>query len=110
MEVLTVTNARAFHRDMPTDQQMRLSETARYHHHCFDLPGLHDAFDRHNEIIIQASGDHGQPVVRLDQLMPGGEHYFGDATHFSVAGTEFVADLLAQRLAGKLNGAAGSPR
>jgi lysophospholipase L1-like esterase len=96
--VLTVTNARAFRDDMPLDKQMRLSETARYYNHCFDLDGLHSVYDRHNALLAEASLNFGYPVLRLNQQIPGGSKYFGDATHFSVEGSDYVANLFTKHI------------
>ena len=99
LPVLTVTIARAFHQDMPIDEQMNLSETARYYNHCFDLKGLHQVYNQHNDLIAHTSQFYKYPVLRLDQIMPGGNEYFGDATHFSEIGTDYVAQLLAKKVA-----------
>lgn len=96
--LFTVTNARAFRREMPVEEQMNLSETARYYNHCFDLEALHNVYDQHNDLIAAASLLHKNPVLRLDRIMPGGSDYFGDATHFSVFGTNYVARLLAEKI------------
>lgn len=96
--LLTVTNARAFREEMPLDKQMGLSETARYYNHCFDLRGLHAVYDRHNNLLANAAINADYPVLRLDQEIPGGRKYFGDATHFSVLGSDYIAKLLASRI------------
>lgn len=96
--LLTVTNARAFREDMPVDEQMTLSETARYYNHCFDLNGLHGAYNRHNDLLADATFDAGYSVLRLDQDLPGGNKYFGDATHFSVVGSDYVAHLFYEHI------------
>jgi len=96
--VVTVTMARSFRLDMPIDEQLRLSETARYYNHCFDLEDLHKVYDQHNEELANVSHIYKNPVLRLDHIMPGGNEYFGDATHFSTKGTNFVAHLLSKEI------------
>lgn len=96
--VLVVGNARAFRRDMPYKQQESLSETARYYKSCFDTAGLHELFDRHNDIIREQSIALGLSYFNLHQQLPGGSEWFGDATHFSVRGTQRAAAIIAQYL------------
>lgn len=99
LPVLVLTVARAFRRDMPQDEQEALSETARYYNHCFDLNGLHDVYDRHNNALEQAADSLGVPSFRFDRHFPGGARNFGDASHFSIGGTRRAARLIAEALA-----------
>lgn len=96
--VVLATVARAFRRDMPKDQQLALSETARYYNHCYSLDSLHDVFDLHNDILRQVAQARGVPVIDLAELIPGGRAYFADSTHFSFKGEEAAADILYQEL------------
>ncbi len=96
--VLVVGNARAFRRHMSFEQQEELSETARYYKSCFDTDGLHTLFDDHNRIIQQAADDYGLPYFNLQDELPGGSEFFGDATHFSVAGTRRAAVIITEYL------------
>jgi lysophospholipase L1-like esterase len=96
--LVMVTNARAFREDMPVHEQITLSETARYYNHCFDLDGLHSVYNLHNGLLASSAIEHGNSVLRLDQVMPGGNKYFGDATHFSVVGSDYVARLFSEHI------------
>ncbi|WP_207061868.1 hypothetical protein [Motiliproteus sp. SC1-56] len=96
--VLVVGNARAFRQDMSPETQHALSETARYYNHCFDTAGLHELFDRHNAIIQHAAQEQGVRYFNLQEKIPGGREYFGDATHFSVKGTQTASRIIAQYL------------
>jgi len=96
--LMMVTNARAFREDMPVHEQITLSETARYYNHCFDLDGLHSAYNLHNDLLAKSATEHGHSVLRLDKVMPGGSKYFGDATHFSVVGSDYVARLFSEHI------------
>lgn len=105
VDLVLATNARAYRAEQPLDVQMRLSEQARYFNPCFDLPGLNTLYDRHNSEIVQTARRMDVPVLRLDQRIPGGQRYFVDASHFTLAGEELAADeiygfLLDQHLAG----------
>lgn len=91
IKTLVLTNARAFRRTMPLAEQEALSETARYYNACFDLQGLHDAFDLHNQALVKVATKVGVETYRFDEAMPGGKEHFGDATHFSIAGTDLAA-------------------
>lgn len=95
---LVVTNARSFRRDMPIETQQRLSETARYYNHCFDLNGLHDTYDLHNAAIVRIASQVRFPTLRLDERLEGGPTNFGDATHFSIKGTEEAAKLISRAI------------
>lgn len=96
--LIAVTNARAFREDMPVAEQMTLSETARYYNHCFDLNGLHSVYDLHNNLLADTVTESGYPVLRLDKKIPGGVEYFGDATHFSVHGSDYVAQIFSESI------------
>lgn len=96
--LLVATNARAFREEMPLEKQMTLSETARYYNHCFDLAGLHRIYDLHNDLLANTVANLDYPVLRLDKKIPGGSKFFGDATHFSVIGSDYVAQLLAKHV------------
>ena len=96
--VLVVGNAWAFRRDMPYEQQQSLSETARYYKSCFDTVGLHELFERHNAIIRDQSLAHGLHYFDLQQELPGGSEWFGDATHFSIKGSQRAAAIIARYL------------
>ncbi|MFA3790709.1 hypothetical protein AB6T38_06300 [Aliiglaciecola sp. SL4] len=95
---LVVTNARAFRTDMPEKEQYRLSETSRYYNNCFDLKGINQLFDDHNLIIKSVAESRGYPVLELNEYIPGGDTYFGDATHFTVKGSQKVAEIFEQKL------------
>ena len=94
VELVLATSSRAYRRDMPLAEQLRLSETARYYNDCYDLPGLHDAMDFHNEIVRQIANQYDVPLIDLAIEVPGGSEYFADSSHFSYEGEELVARLL----------------
>ncbi|HJV27124.1 MAG TPA: GDSL-type esterase/lipase family protein [Aromatoleum sp.] len=92
--LLLATNARAYRNDQPIEEQLRLSETARYFNRCFDLSGLHTLYDRHNAEILDAGRRFGVPVLPLHAQIPGGARYFADASHFSPDGERRAADTI----------------
>lgn len=95
LRLVLATNARAYRRDQPLAEQRLLSTSARYYNRCFDLDGLHTLYDRHNAEIRAVALARGIPLVPIDELVPGGQRYFADSQHFSLAGEVLVADLLA---------------
>ena len=92
--VTLATNARAYRRNQPRTVQHRLSESARYFNSCFSVDGLHTLYDRHNTAISEVGAQRGVLVAPLDQLIPGGQKYFADATHFTAEGDRLAANLL----------------
>ena len=100
--VLLATNARSYRRDMPREEQMALSVTARYYNDCFDLDGLHDVYDAHNAIILKVAAAQQVPTVPMHEIMPPGRAYFGDSVHFTPKGENKAAQIFARYL--KQNG------
>lgn len=96
--VLLSTNARSFRRDMPRDEQMALSTTARFYNSCFDLDGLHDVYDAHNAIIDKVATAQHVPLVPMDTMMPPGRAYFSDGNHFTPKGEIYAARIFAKYL------------
>lgn len=92
--LLLATNARAYRAEQPLDEQMRLSEQARYFNPCFDLPGLNALYDRHNAEILDTGRRLDVPVLPLHERIPGGRQYFADASHFAPAGEGLAADTI----------------
>ena len=95
---LIARNARSYRPDQPLAEQQRLSATARFYNPCFDLEGLHELYERHNGVISGVAGGLGVPVLSLDEVIPGGDKYFSDASHFSSEGEQVVAAWLADRV------------
>ncbi|MBL4602774.1 MAG: hypothetical protein JKY84_08515 [Emcibacteraceae bacterium] len=96
--ILVATNPRSYSRNMPYQQQHDLSELSRSKDTCFSIMGLHDVYDRHNDIIAEMSKEYGASVIRLDQLVPNGEDFYGDSIHFNARGSEYVAQLLLKKI------------
>jgi len=96
--VVLLTNPRAFTRDLPLDEQLRVSVTARFYKPCFSLSALHDVYDAHNDVIRQTARRARVHLLEFDRIIPGGSTYFGDATHLSIKGEAFAAARLADFL------------
>jgi lysophospholipase L1-like esterase len=98
MHLVMLTNARSFRREQPIDEQLRLSNLARYYTPCFDLEGLHTLWDRHNQVLMSVAQARGVSLFELDRIVPGGDTYFSGANHFTELGDEFVAHAVAEFL------------
>ena len=92
--VIVMANPRAYNRDMSPEDQFKYSEFSRSKDQCFSIEGLHEVYDRHNDIMVDISAKYDDPVLRLDQDIPGGGTYFADSIHLNAAGSEFVANLM----------------
>jgi hypothetical protein len=79
---------------MPFAEQQRLSETARYYNDCFDVEGLHAVCELYNQTICQVAKQEDVPLIDLEMMIPGGDEFFADATHFSPAGETLAAEIL----------------
>jgi lysophospholipase L1-like esterase len=96
--LVLATNARAFRREMPVEQQMALSASARHVYGCFTVADLHDLHEQHNGIIREVAEKAGLPLVDLEHAIPGGAEYFADATHFTHQGEESAAAAILEVL------------
>lgn len=92
--LVMLTNAKAYGRSQTPAQQQRLAAEQLRFTPCFDLAGMLDLYDLHNDAIRQAGEQHGFRVFDLTAVLPEGPKYFVDATHFNPAGEELVAQQL----------------
>jgi hypothetical protein len=93
--LVLATNAKAFRREQPLEEQERLLGAARLFTPCFDVTGLNILYDRHNDVIREVGKAMRVPVLALDERIPGGTHHFGSSpylSHLSPAGEQRVAD------------------
>lgn len=95
IQLAMATNARSYRRDQSREDQVRLAGNALFYAPCLDLEDLHRLHDLHNEELVSVAQAHGLPVIRLDQLIPGGSHYFVDSSHFTQEGDRIAAEHLA---------------
>lgn len=92
--LVMLTNAKAYGRSQPPATQQRLAAEQLGFMPCFDLAGMLDLYDLHNDAIRQAGEQHGFRVLDLAAMLPEGPQYFVDATHFNPAGEALVAQHL----------------
>lgn len=110
-QMILATNTRAYRPDQPPKVQEQLARTARFFNSCFDVPGLHDLYKQHTRVMQTVAADRAVPLLRLDEMVPGGPQYFQDSTHFNDRGNLLVADLLSKALAERgYPGRVGGPR
>ena len=93
--LIVATVARSFRRQQDQQVQEKLSAYIRSLLPCFSLDGMHQLFDRHNEVLKAEARAAHVPVLELDRIIPGGDHYFSNTTHFAEAGEQAAADALA---------------
>lgn len=98
-QLMLATNTRAYRPDQPLVVQEQLAQTARFFNSCFDVPGLHDLYKQHIGVMRTVAADRAVPLLRLDEMVPGGTQYFRDSTHFNDRGNRLVADFLAKAIA-----------
>jgi hypothetical protein len=77
-----------------------LSATARYYAPCFDVDSLMALQSTRNELMRAAATSAGAGYIDMNELLPGGTRYFGDAAHFTPAGEALAAQGLVNWLDG----------
>jgi lysophospholipase L1-like esterase len=95
-----IGSAYAYRPAMPRREIEALSATARYYAPCFDVDSLMALQSTRNELMRAAATSAGAGYIDMNDLLPGGTRYFGDAAHFTPAGE----DLAAQGLVNWLDG------
>jgi hypothetical protein len=64
-----------------------------YCHECQTLAGIRDGFRQYNRVNREVADQYDLPLVDLEKLLPEGPAVFQDDVHFTMAGSERVADL-----------------
>jgi lysophospholipase L1-like esterase len=90
--VLYVGNTRSFRREMPLAEQIRLSESMRHYYPCLDVDSIHKIGDRINAVLARTASNGGGRYLEGSAVVPGGEAYFADASHFSAIGEQKMAE------------------
>ncbi len=103
-QVMLATNTRSYRPEQPLAVQEKLAQSARSFYPCFDVTGLNHLYRQHTDVMRAVAGERGVPLIRLDEMIPGGPQYFDDSTHFNDRGNQLTASLLAKAIA-----AAGYP-
>ena len=92
---LFITNGKAYRTDQPEPEQMTLSENARYFNDCFGLKDLYIAYDKYNHEVIKVANSYDQAVLlALEDIVPGGQTYFADASHLTLKGEKILAKAI----------------
>lgn len=97
IQPVLMTVARAFH-GQSREKGYPLAQTALYYNNCLDYDRLLQAGELFNKTIRTVAGEENVPLLDLASTMPGGDRYFKDAGHFTMAGEQYVADYLAEQL------------
>lgn len=98
LSVVLVTSATSFRSDMPEAEITRRASSSLFFRPCYSGPELARAVDAFNAELRLVAQQQGVPLIDAAALMPPDPRYFGDASHFSVAGEEAFAALLASEL------------
>lgn len=103
MRLVLVTNATSFRSDMPAEEITRRAASSLFFRPCYSGPELARAIDEMNAVLREVAHERNLPLIDAPALLPPDKRYFGDASHFSVAGEEafakvIAAELLRQRL------------
>lgn len=99
--MVLMTNAKAYSRALPEEEQQRLAANQLRFAPCFDLTGMLDLYAMHNQAIREIGEKHGFPVFDLEAVLAEGQAYFEDATHFNRLGEEMVGKYLHDFLIGQ---------
>jgi hypothetical protein len=98
LPVVLVTSATSFRSDMPEAEITRRASSSLFFRPCYSGPELARAIDEFNAELRWVAQQQRVPLIDAAALMPPDPRYFGDASHFSVAGEEAFAALLADEL------------
>lgn len=94
VSLVLVTNAKAYGRTQQPEEQASLAAEQLRFTPCFDLAGMLDLYEIHNDVIRKAGEEHGLLVFDLTEMLPVGMQYFVDATHFNIEGEALMAEYL----------------
>lgn len=110
LQLVLATSATSFRSDMPDALVARRAASALFFRPCYSGPELARTIDAFNATVRQVAAAMDVPLVDTARLLPPEPRLFGDATHFSVAGEEAFAAVLAAELRRiGLPAAAGTP-
>jgi len=89
-----VTHATWFRGQSPQASEPMLRQWRRFYPELAE-PGFLDLEQRANEVIRREAQAANAPLVEAAESMPGGSDYFADFVHFTDAGAEHLAGLIA---------------
>lgn len=98
IKLILSTVARSFRKEQPRFFQVKMASGMMMYNPYLSLAGLHDAFDRFNDIVRSLAEEYGVTLVDSDSLLPAKKKYFRDHVHFTDEGDELVAELLAKTI------------
>jgi len=98
VSVILVTNATSFRSAMPADEITRRAASSLFFRPCYSGPELARAIDEMNASLREVAQARNVPLIDAPALLPAEQRYFGDASHFSVAGEEAFAKVIAFEL------------
>jgi lysophospholipase L1-like esterase len=96
--LVLATSATSFRSDMPDAVITQRAASALFFRPCYSGPELARTIDVFNATVREVAALHGVPLIDTARLLAPDPRLFGDATHFSVAGEEAFAAVLASGL------------
>jgi lysophospholipase L1-like esterase len=109
LSIVLVTSATSFRSDMPAAQITSRAASALFFRPCYSGPQLAAAVDSLNAALRDVAREQDVPLIDAARLLPPDPRLFGDASHFSVAGEEAFAAVVAREL-GRQHLLTGAPR
>jgi hypothetical protein len=96
--LVLATSATSFRSDMPDAVITQRAASALFFRPCYSGPELARTVDAFNATVREVATLHGVPLIDTARLLAPDPRLFGDATHFSLAGEEAFAAVLASGL------------
>ena len=98
LSVVLVTSATSFRSNMPASQITSRAASALFFRPCYSGPELAAAVDSLNAALRDVAREQGVPLIDAARLLPPDPRLFGDSSHFTVAGEEAFAAVVASEL------------
>lgn len=98
LAVVLVTSATSFRTDMPPELIASRAASLLFFRPCYSGPELAAAVDELNTAMREVAQEHGIPLIDAARLLPPDPTLFGDGSHFSIAGEEAFAAVIAREM------------
>jgi lysophospholipase L1-like esterase len=99
ISLVLVTSANSYRWTMDDAEITRRASTALFFRPCYTGPDLAAAVQAFNQMLRDTAARHEIPLIDAEQQMPADLAFYGDSNHFSPAGEDRYAQLIAEELA-----------
>lgn len=96
--VAVATHSHKFRRDQSEDEQLKAANSALYYMPYMTLGGLLDAYNNYNNVIREVARETNVILIEAEFGIPGDDTHFNDSVHFTDAGSEVMARVVAEAL------------